>query len=293
MRLTMDRRLTVALRAAACALAGCDGKPKDGGTEGTTTGAGGSGGGPAVVAAGAPSARQAADAFLNDLRDGNMVHERVTTRFQETIAPPFVRPDGKKADPSPPETENWFGQFKGASFTVGEEAKFGNAIALRGLAKFPDKSQAFSLRMVKDGNDYKVDWLHRSERQSSPVTSPADPDLAAAQDVVRNFLDMVLGGDARQTHALMAGAWKKSLAPGDSDMKEGYDYSRGFLDRKIRSWKGEYLGYALAPGELGPAKNAATFRAELDVGGTKVPFTVKARKDPAAGQWLVYDFERQ
>ena len=45
------------------------------------------------------------------------------------------------------------------------------------------------------------------------LKSPADPDLAAAQNVVRDFLDLLLGGDHRQAHALMTLDWKKKLAP--------------------------------------------------------------------------------
>ena len=44
------------------------------------------------------------------------------------------------------------------------------------------------------------------------IKSPADPDLAAAQDTVRNFLDIILGGDVQMAHALMTPEWKKKLA---------------------------------------------------------------------------------
>jgi hypothetical protein len=294
MRLTTDRRL-VGLMAAVLALAGCDGKKDGGGTTETTGTGGGNGDRPAVAAAGL-TPRQAADAFLKDLGEGTVSFQRVTTGFARKVTRPIPKgiAAGKEFDFSPPETQAWLGQFKGATFVVGEETRLGDGIVLRGRATFPDKPVAFTLRMVKDGNEYKADWFHRSDRQGSEIKVPADPDLAAAQDTVRNFLDVLLGGDLKQARSLMAPAWRTQVSPpAPADVREGYDFGPGFLDGKLRSWRSDYPGYTLSTGELGPKKDAATFVAEMQAGGQKVPYVVKAARDPATGEWLVSDFDRQ
>ena len=83
----------------------------------------------------------------------------------------------------------------------------------RGRAESPNRKEAFALRMVKDGDAFKVDWLHRSERMGLEIKAVADPDLAAAQDAVRNFLDLLIGGDHRQAATLMTPAWRKRTSP--------------------------------------------------------------------------------
>ena len=295
MRRSTDRRLAGLLAAALVALAGCDNKPKGTGAAGEATGAGGKGGS-AAIAAGGQTARQAADAFLVDLGKGNMAPVRLTESFAKKVARPAPKGGGAAGGPGydPAEVQTWLGQFRGGTFDVSQETQVGEAVAFRGRARFPDKTVAFTLRLVKDGNEYKGDWLHRSDRQGSEVKAPADPDLAAAQDVVRNFLDVLLGGDLKQARSLMAPAWRTRLSPaGASDVRDGYDYGPGFLDGKLRSWRGDHLGYTLPTGELGPNKDTATFVAELQAGGQNVRHTVQAIKDKATGEWLVGDFDRQ
>jgi hypothetical protein len=242
---------------------------------------------------GGPTARQAADAFLKDLADGSASRERLTAEFRQVIAPPATD-DDKKTGFSASTAKDWLGRFRGASFIVRDADSFGDAIVLRGRAQGPGPAEAFTLRMVKGPNGYLCDWLHRSTIIGSEIKTPTDPDLATAQDVVRNFLDLLFGGDHRQVHALMTLAWKKKLAPPPpAEARKGAEYDRGFLTQTTRSWKDDYVGYTLTNQELGPNKSTATFTAELEAGGQKTPYTVHAVKDPATGRWLVGAFEKQ
>jgi len=279
MRVSTDRRLTGVLTAALLALVGCDSKSKG------TVGGSGSGGTTAGLAAGGQTAREFAESFLKDLGDGKAKESLLTLRFEGK-----VRRGGKpEADP-----QEYLSKFKGATFVIPEEGKIGDAVRFHGRAKLPDKSASFSLRVVPNSNGYKVDWLHVSDRQGSEIKTPADPDLAAAQDVVRNFLDVLLGGDLRLARSLMAPAWRARLSPpAPSDVRDGYDYGPGFLDGKLRSWRGEYLAYTFTTEELGPNKDTATFVAQLQAGGQNVPHTVKAAKDPTTGEWLITEFDKQ
>ena len=281
MRLTTDRRGAVAL-SVALALAGCDSKSKSGGAGPDTRGTG-TGASPAV--AGTPTARQAAEEFLKDLGAGKVTPDRLTADFAGRVS------RKRSAD----EINDWLAAFKGATFVVAEEARFGDAIAVRGRMQAPDKAQAFALRLAKEGTTYKADWLHRSDRQGSEIKPQADPDLAAAQDAVRDFLDVLIGGDHRLAHALMTPEWKKSLSPpAAADQRDGYDYGPGFLTAKTRQWSSGVLGYTLTRAELGPNKTSATFTAELAGEGQRAQvYAVKAAKDSATGRWLVTEFDRQ
>lgn len=290
MRLTTKWRAVLGLGVLALALSGCDSGRSGGSGSGVMPAQGG-----APAAAGESSPRQAAESFLNTLAAGVVRPELVTTDFARAVAPPPRGPNGELAEVRPDQVGHWLGQFKGAQFVVGEETKVGNGIALRGRVQTPGKAEAFAMRWVKDGGRYKLDWLHRSERQGSDIKPQADPDVAAAQDTVRNFLDVLLGGDLRLAHALMAPAWKKALSPpGPADVRDGFDYGPGFLTVKTKSWRGDQiLGYTFTKVEPSPAKDSVTFTAELAGEGQKTPCTVKATKDPATGRWFVADFEKQ
>jgi hypothetical protein len=267
----------LALAAAFVALAGCDTKPNA-----TVAPATDSSSAPSSKP---PSARQTADAFLKELGDGKITPDRLTASFKKKLSPP-----GKDVDAVALE---WLTLFKGASFVIGEEAMLGEAILIRGRGKFADKSLAFSLRLVKDANGYKADWLQRSDRQGTDIKMPTDLELATAFDTSRNFIDLLLGGELRQAHTLMLPAWKKTISPPDAqDIREGYDFGPGFLLGRTRAWKGDFLGYTLSTGVLGPNKDSATFIATMDSGSAKTPFIVQAAKD-TTGEWLVSGFEKQ
>jgi hypothetical protein len=282
MWLTTDRRTGSALLAMTVfILAGCKDRAARG--TGSATDRPDSGG---------PTARQAADGFLKDLADGKTTPDQLTAQFREEIAPPTTDEE-KKMGFSESTVRDWLARFKGASFVVRDADSFGDAIVLRGRAQGPGPAEAFTLRMVKGPNGFLCDWLHRSGIMGFEIKVPTDPDLAAAQDVLRNFLDLLLGGDHRQVHALMTLEWKKKLAPPPpAEARKGAEFDRGFLIQTTRSWKRDYVGYTLSKQELGADKATATFTAELEAGGQKTPYTVHAVKNPATGRWLVAAFEK-
>jgi hypothetical protein len=295
MRLTTDRRgrWTVALVAlSVLAIAGCNDRPKGAGLENRTPG--GAGSQPVT-------ARQAADKYLKSLGDGEASPYRLTDNFLRAIAPP-VTEDDKKFGYSLSNAREWLARFQGTKFVVGEETEFAGVIVLRGRAESGNKREAFALRMAPgpqkepDGfGGYKVDWLHRSERQGSEIKKHADPELAAAQDAARSFIDVLLGGDLRQAGALMTPAWRKTISPPHpADERAGLDYNPGFLIGTLKTWKDEkFIGYTLPKAELSADRAAATFTASLDSGDHQTPYTVKAAKDKTTGWWLIEAFSKQ
>jgi hypothetical protein len=279
MQLSTDRRLLGLVTALALA-AGCDNKPKGtvGGSNAADTTA-------APATASGQTARQFAEAFLKDLGDGKSKSDQMTRSFRIKI-PGDGKPESNELD--------YLLQFKGATFVIPEEAKLGSAVTFHGRAKLTDKSASISLRVVPAANGYQVDWLHISDRQGSEVKTPADAELAAAQDIARNFLDLMLGGDLRLDRGLMTLEWKKKLAPAPpAEAKKGVEYDTGFLTQTMRAWKRDFLGYTLSTGDLDSNHATATFVATMDAGSSKTPFVIKLIKDKATGEWLVNDFDAQ
>jgi hypothetical protein len=280
---------SAAALAALFALIGCDDKSKGpGGTSDPTTG----------VAAG-QTPMEATDTFLKALGEGKVKPAQLTVNFKKQIAPPATEAE-KLIGYSDGRAQEWLDGFRDTKFVVSDTAQFGEAVAVRGRAEAANRREAFALRLVgtpsKDGATYHLDWLHRSERMGSEIKLTTDPDLAAAQDVVRNFLDVLLGGDLRQAHALMTSTWKKSIAPPTpADARDGLDYSPGFLTQTTRAWKRDFTGYSLPKADFTPeqGRSAATFTAVFQTSGQSVPYTVRAVKDKATGWWLVEAFEKQ
>ncbi len=264
MRPKTEKRWAAATLLAIFAITGCDSKPMGKGSTSESTTAG-------LAPSSGPNARQAADAFLKNLTEGKASPDQFTAWFKKQTSRLIAEVDAA----------DWLADFKGTTFVVGEETKFGNSIVLRGRAE-PAKD-SFTLRLTKEGDSLKVDWLHRSSRMSSGISAPADSDLAAAQDTARNFLDVLLGGSLRQAQTLMTFEWKKSVAGEDL----------GFLTQKMRTWKswdGDFVGYTIKSSELNGTKDAATFTVEMDAGTKKTPYTVKAKN--VNGQWLLEAFSK-
>lgn len=249
--------------------------------------------GETTVPATGSSAKQVADGVLKQLSEGKVPVSQLSASFKKHLTKAFTDED-KKAGFAASDVEAFLRRFEKATFEDVKEDKLGNGFSYRGRMKTANDINAFSLRLVKNGNDYLVDWLHKSERQCSLPEVPSDPDLAAAYDVARNFIDTLLGGDLTQTHALMNPAWRKSIAPPfEPDLKKGLDFDRGFLTTKTRSWKADYVGYGLTKPELASSKDTATFVANMEALGTKTPYLVKASKDKTTGEWLIDSFAKQ
>jgi hypothetical protein len=274
---------------AVLALAGCD-SGRGGGSGSGVAPAGGTT--TAASVGGGASPRDAAEALLRSLGEGKLTPDQLTPYFRAAIAPPQTE-DERKAGYSDAQVREWLQAFAGTKFAFLEQTKFGNAVVERGRAESGDSKVAFTLRLAREDAGYKIDWLHRST-QLSLVASPADPDLLAAQDTVRNFLDLLLGGDLRQAQALMAPAWRKQVAPPTPrEVRNGLDYDPGFLTQTMRSWKGGAAGYTFPKATLGPNKDTAAFTAELGADGRNTAWAVKAAKDSKTGRWLVTDFDKQ
>ncbi|WP_020468238.1 hypothetical protein [Zavarzinella formosa] len=240
-----------------------------------------------------PSARAKADEFLKALSEGKAKPDDLTPAFKKTISKPMTDEE-KKVGYSDADVQNFLSKFEKMTVEDVKESGYGNTIVLRGRAKSPNKVDAFCLKMIREANGLKVDWLHRSDRfLAGDAPKTEEPELAAASDTARNFLETLIGGDLRQAQALMLPSWLASIeAPSETDKKNGFAYNVGFVTQKMKSWRGETIAYSMPKSELTGNKDAATVTAELESGGQKKTYQVKLVKDKTTGQWLVEDFAK-
>jgi hypothetical protein len=282
MRITMSCCLGCGFLAIV-AIAGCESRDTGTGSGGTTTGS--------ALAGRTP--RQATDEFLNDLAANKIGPSRLTPGFKKLITRPAADGD-QKLGYSDEQAQEFLGRFANTNWVVGEFATFGQYSVARGRAESAKSKSAFSIRLTQRGDEVVADWIQVSDHFGSSTPYPSDPHLALAQDVVRNFLELLLGGDMRLAHALMLPDWRKSVSPLPPNFKsrEGLDYEPAFLTRTLKAWAGGAVSFALSNAKLNERKDQATFVVELEVEGKKNPHTVRANWDAANSQWLVAAFDR-
>jgi hypothetical protein len=282
MQITMHGRLACGL-VAIVALAGCESRGTSTGTANGTTSGG-------ALAGRTP--RQATDDFLNDLGAGTVTPARLTPGFKELLTRP-VTGEKKKLSYSDEPAREFLKRFDKSKWTVGEFAEFGPYLVARGRVEMPKAKSAFSIRLTQRGDVFVADWIQVSDHFGTSSPYPSDPDLALAQDVVRNFLELLLGGDTRQAHSLMLPAWRKSLSPlpPNYKSKDDLDYEPAFLIRALRAWASGATTFALSDAKLSQTRDEATFAVELEAEGKKIPHTVRAKKVAESTQWLVAGFD--
>lgn len=285
MRLTTDRVCAIGLLAIFM-LAGCDSNSR------ATIGGATSGSKDSAVAGGR-TPRQVVEDYLRDLGAGKVPPGRLTAGFKKLITRPTTD-DEKKVGYSDEQARAFVTRFEKANWIVADVAEFGPFIVAHGRAELPGSKSAFAIRLTQRGDDFHADWIQLTERTGVPGSYPTDPDLAGAQDVVRNMLDLLIDRQVRTAQALMLPDWRKSISPLPSDVKpkDGVDYEPGFLDQTLRAWTGGAVSYTISDAKLSASKDGATFVVELEIDGKKVPHSVKVKKDANSGHWLVEAFDK-
>jgi hypothetical protein len=184
-------------------------------------------------------------------------------------------------------------RFDQSKWVVGEFAQFGPYLVARGRAEMPKGKSAFSLRLTQRGDEFIADWIQISDHFGISSPYPTDPDLALAQDVVRNFLELLIGGDMRQAHGLMLPAWRKTISPlpPNYKSKEDLDYEPAFLTRTLRALASGATTFKLSNAKLSQARDEAAFAVELEAEGKKIPHTVRAKRVAESSEWFVAGFD--
>jgi hypothetical protein len=252
------------------ALAGCDSGSRVTIGGATTTGA--------AVAGRTP--RQVVDDYLKDLATGKATPERLTPGFKKLITRPMTD-DDKKLGYSDEQARSFLVRFEKANWVVADVAEFGPYIVAHGRAELPGTKSAFAIRLTRKGDDFHADWIQLTERTGVPGPYPRDPELAGAQDTVRNMLDLLIDRQARTAQALMLPEWRRAISQ-----------DPGFLDQYLWSWTGGAVSYSITDAKLAESKAGASFVIDLEIDGKKAPHTVKVKKDVNTGHWLVEAFDK-
>lgn len=295
--------LTIGLLAA---LPGCGDKPKaenkddkkedkKGDSKGDPKGGSGDTGGPtpqpAKVDITTGVGKEAVD-LLQAVRMGTVKADQLSAGFTKLIGLPAELPSDKAKGYSADAAEGWLKRIGNAvPFGLPMVAnQAGNVALFRGaLAGKPGR---YALRMVKEGNAWKVDWLSASSVEVKPgIAVPAGNAEALFQEfsataVFEAICDQdALGKDERI--AVIAAGMTPALRakwgpPFDGDKAKGYDYNPAQLGIEVAR-----IGSGVESVTFAPQGDAA-FKAEVTKpGGAKAAYLIKLTKGGTSGQWLI------
>ncbi len=240
-----------------------------------------------------PDAEKMAEAFLKSLGEGTATADALSTGFLKSVSKPLELPDDIKHGFSRDNATRWLKR-------VGENYNFsaslfrqqaGDAVFWRGLVTGPalPGGGGYSLRLVKEGGAWKVDWLGLSATDIKGSVATGAPDAAFQEFAVTSFVEVLTDAKAMSdetrppviAHAMTADLRKKWAPPGAQDMGQGYDYSPGHLRLAAVKCGGGTKEFTVAKaGDL-------TFSVVLTKPAGPKTIVVKLVKGTTAGEWLV------
>lgn len=229
--------------------------------------------------------------FLQAVRAGTAKAGQLSTGFVKLIGLPAELPSDKAKGYSTDAAEGWLKRvgievgFAPPNYTkhAGDTAVFRG-----GLVGKPNGR--YSLRMIREGNAWKVDWLSLSSVEvKGPSTNPSADAVFqefATDAIVEAICDKDAMPPAERTMVIAAGlapAFRTKLAPPfGSDTDQGFDFNRGALALEAGKIGDKAESVTLTP------QGEAAFKVEVTrAGGAKDSYTVKLAKGTAPGQWLV------
>jgi hypothetical protein len=233
--------------------------------------------------------------FLTSLKNGAVRGDQLSNGFVKAIGVPVVfaadKAKGFSADAAEGLLKRTLARhYLGPPYL---SKQVGNVALFRGTFIGED-SGGFSLRMIHEGELWKVDWFSLTS-----VSTPSGAlNTSAAESVCQEFTVAAVIGLLTDKNALVkedravilaAGltpALKKKWAePLDSDKAEGFDYNRGTLGQKTLEYGAGVESYSFTQ-----QGNAPVFRVEfIRSGSAKAAYLVKLINGSGPGQWLVDD----
>jgi hypothetical protein len=229
--------------------------------------------------------------FLQAVVGRTATADQLSTNFKKAVGLPIVFDGDKAKGYSAGSAEDWLKKF-GASTRFGlplSATQVSDVALFRGA--LVEKQGTYSLRMVKEGGAWKVDWLSASSVSGPTVLPGAGSGDAVLQEFATASLAEAicdkdaLPADVRATviAAGLSPALRSSWAPPfEGDKPKGYDFSVARMTVKANE-----LGDKAEAVSCTPQGDA--FRVEITrSGGAKSAYLVKLAKAP--GQWLVEGF---
>ncbi|HEY1187320.1 MAG TPA: hypothetical protein VGE74_06660 [Gemmata sp.] len=234
-------------------------------------------------------AEAAATAFLMDLGQGRAKADVLSPALLDAVGKPWELPDDVAAKLSRSAAERWLRAVgEGRAFTPSLDRKqAGDAVYIRGSLQTPG---GYSLRLVKVGGAWKVDWLSLSSAVNPKeiITAPT-ADEAFQEFAASAFAELLADGTgmdpklrapilARGLVPALRAAW---APPFEGDTLAGYDYNSGKLTRKASEYGGGASAFSVS------RAGDATYTVELTKPAGKQVITVKLAKGSTPGEWLV------
>ncbi len=229
--------------------------------------------------------------FLQAVKAGTAKADKLSAGFVKLIGLPAELPSDKAKGYSTDAAEGWLKR-------VGSEVGFApphytkhagdTAVFRGGLVGKPNGR--YSLRMVKEGNAWKVDWLSLSSVEVKGSSTNPSADAVFQEFATTAIVEAVCDKDAmppaERTMVIAAGlvpAFRTKLAPPfGSDKDQGFDFNRGALTLEIAKIGDKAESVFFTP------QGEAAFKVEVTrAGGAKAAYSVKLAKGTAPGQWLV------
>jgi hypothetical protein len=232
--------------------------------------------------------------FLQSVVGGTARADQLSAAFVKAIGLPVVFDGDKTKGYSTGAAEDWLKKV-GASTGFGlplTATQVGDVALFRGL--LVGKPGGYSLRMVKEGGAWKVDWLSAStvEVKKAIAVSTTSGDAALQEFAVTAVVEAICDQDAMpppQRHTVVAAGLTTPLrmswaSPLDGDKTSGYDYSPSKMGFKV----GEIGGKAESVSYTQTGDGA--YVAEVaKAGGAKAAYLVKLAK----GQSLIESITSQ
>jgi hypothetical protein len=246
------------------------------------------------------AAEDAATAFLRDLVQGAASADALSTAFVKAIGKPLALPSEKAKGYSADAATGWLRRVgEGVNFfpTIKQEQLGDSVVLIRGLMTGPrlgkdaNKNGSYCLRLLKEGDAWKVDWLSLSSLDAGTVTAGVPTAEGAAQAfAIAAFVETVvdLNGTPRDERAAllaaaMTPALRATLAPPfDQDKASGYDFNPDILRTEaIKIGGGTAAFTAARVGDL------PEYKVELTKPAGKKTYVVKLAKGAGPFDWLV------
>jgi hypothetical protein len=239
------------------------------------------------------AADKAATAFRASLVQGTATPDMLSASFLKAVGKPTLLPSDKEKGFSVDSAGSWLKKV-GDGVNFGLETKrpeqAGDVVFLRGPLQKPG---GYSLRLVKEGGAWKVDWLSLTSVpvEAGTTVVPPTPEGAALGFAVAAFVETasdVSGMPEGERAAVLGAALTPALRaqwapPFEQDKAAGYDFNPAALVRKALAEIGSGVsGYtATRVGDL------PEFKVEVTKPAGKKTYTVKLVKGAAAHEWLV------
>jgi|GEM_PF-1753461 len=245
-----------------------------------------------------PEADAAATKFRNELVQGTAKADSLSAAFLKVVGKPLVLPSEKTMGYSPDAATDWL-KTVGMGVTIGPEGtrrQAGDVVYIRGgmsstrFGKEANKTGEYSLRLVKEGGAWKVDWLSLTSVDLTFVAAPPTPEAAAQEFAVVAFIQTIADHKAMTTETrapLIAAAMTPALRtawapPFDQDKNQGYDYSPAQIIPAATKIGGGTKSFTLSRvGDL------PEFKVELTKPAGKQTYVVKLVKGTGPNEWLV------